>query len=91
MSYRLDRVLRFDGDRIVWAQRREPPPGDDVTPGDGAQLWQHNDSRFIVRAVSGLEYRIGQRFYDEDNFLRIIRGLRKMGRTHYELLARLPE
>ena len=91
MSYRLDRRLIFGadgGERVVWAERRESSASDDVTTGDGAQFWRNTDSRYIVRALGDLDYNTGHRFYDEDGELRTIRGIRKSGRTHYEILAR---
>lgn len=88
----MDRLLTFetDGqDRTIWAERREPTPGDDVVVGAGTQLWDNQEAVYKVRSLGNMDYQIGQRFRDEDGKIRAVRGLRKVGRTHYEILGRI--
>ena len=88
----LDRRLTFNSvaglERTVWGERRESTPGDDLVIAEHAQTWNQEDAVYRVRSLGDVKYEMGQQFTDEDGELRTIRGLRKVGRTHFEVLAR---
>ena len=89
----MDRTLTFKTkngqERIVWGERREPSPTDDVTVGHGVQLWEQEDAIYKVRSLGDIDYAVGHTFTDEDGNTRRIRGLRKVGRAFYEILGRI--
>ena len=83
--------VTFERDRVVWGERRESTPGDDIAIEHESQRWNYIDTIYRVRALGDVKYNVGATFIDEDGEQRTIRGIRKVGRAFYEIFTRLSE
>ena len=73
------------GPRKVWARRLDLSAVDSLLTRETSQA-VIDRSRYIVRYIPGVL--VGAYFTDEDGNNRIIEGVRKIGRTHLEILGK---